>query len=44
MPFSTTVVLPRRIPHGPHPPTTAIAVSPLLLEAAGSEPDAVSFE
>src|SRR5947207_1360418 len=32
-----TSVLPKRIPHGPHKPSSAIQVSPLLLEAAGSE-------
>jgi P-type Mg2+ transporter len=36
-------VLPKRIPHGPHPPT-AVRVSPLLLEAAGVEADAVLQE
>ena len=41
MPISPTTVLPKRIPHGPHKPSTAIQVSPLLLEAAGQEPDAV---
>src|SRR6201998_3886609 len=32
-----TSVLPKRIPHGPHKALSAIQVSPLLLEAAGSE-------
>ena len=41
MPASPAPVLPKRIPHGPHPPTTAAHVSPLLLEAAGAENDAV---
>ena len=41
MPTLPTVVLPRRIPHGPLKPATAIQVSPLLLEAAGSEPEEV---
>ena len=36
-----TPVLPKRIPHEPHKPSTAIQVSPLLLEAAGSEPEEV---
>src|SRR5689334_16427011 len=40
VPAPPTPVLPRRIPHGPHPPT-ALRVSPLLLEAAGVETDAV---
>ena len=35
-----TPVLPKRIPHGPHP-ATAVKVSPLLVEAAGAEADAV---
>ncbi len=34
-------VLPKRIPHGPHKALSAIQVSPLLLEAAGSEPEEV---
>ena len=33
-------MLPKRIPHGPHP-ATAVRVSPLLIEAAGAEIDAV---
>jgi Mg2+-importing ATPase len=37
MPIASTVVLPKRIPHGPLKPSTAMQVSPLLLEAAGSE-------
>ena len=41
MPSVPTSVLPKRIPHGPHKPSTAIRVSPLLLEAAASDPDAV---
>jgi hypothetical protein len=36
-----TSVLPKRIPHGPHKALSAIQVSPLLLEAAGSEPEEV---
>jgi P-type Mg2+ transporter len=36
-----TSVLPKRIPHGPHMASSAIQVSPLLLEAAGSEPEEV---
>jgi Mg2+-importing ATPase len=34
-------VLPKRIPHGPHKALSAIQVSPLLLEAAGSEPEEI---
>ena len=41
MPTLPTPVLPKRIPHGPHKPSSAIQVSPLLLEAAGSEPEEV---
>src|SRR6478736_3902035 len=41
MPALPTSVLPKRIPHGPHKPSSAIQVAPLLLEAAGSEPEAV---
>jgi Mg2+-importing ATPase len=41
MPLSPTAVLPKRILHVSHSPTTAITVSPLLLEAAGSEPNDV---
>src|SRR5260221_14685907 len=41
MPDSPSAVLPKRLPHGPLKPTTAIKVAPLLLEAAGSEPDEV---
>src|SRR4051794_16607738 len=33
----STSVLPKRIPRGPHKPSAAIQVSPLLLEAAASE-------
>src|SRR6476619_4375104 len=40
MPILPASVLPKRIPHGPHKPS-AIQVSPLLLEAAGSEPEEV---
>ncbi len=40
MPALPTAVLPRRIPHGP-PRPSAIQVSPLLLEAAGSTPEEV---
>jgi P-type Mg2+ transporter len=36
-----TAVLPKQIPHGPHPPATASHVSPLVLEASAGEPDAV---
>lgn len=35
MPILPTAVLPKRIPHGPQKPT--VQVSPLLLDAAGSE-------
>jgi len=36
------LILPKEIPHGPHaPPTTAAHISPLLLEAAGHEAEAV---
>ena len=41
MPQSAVAVLPKRIPHGPHKPSTAIHVSPLLLEAAESEVEEV---
>src|SRR5580700_6091442 len=41
MPALPPSVLPKRIPHGPPKPSSAIQVSPLLLEAAGSEPEAV---
>jgi Mg2+-importing ATPase len=41
MPALPTAVLPKRIPHGPHKPSTAMQVSPLLLEAAGSEAEDV---
>jgi Mg2+-importing ATPase len=41
MSSSHTSVLPRRIPRGPHKPSTAIHVAPLLLETAGSEPEKV---
>src|ERR1051325_10996220 len=41
MTTSPTSVLPRRIPHGPPKASSAIQVSPLLLEAAGSEPEEV---
>lgn len=34
-----TSVLPKRIPHGPHKASTAIQVSPLLLEASAAESD-----
>ena len=40
MPALPTPVLPKRIPRGPHPPATAVHVSPLLLEAAGVDGDA----
>ncbi|OAI46692.1 magnesium-translocating P-type ATPase [Planctomycetaceae bacterium SCGC AG-212-F19] len=36
-----TSVLPKRIPHAPPKPSSPIQVAPLLLEAAGSEPDEV---
>lgn len=39
-----TPVLPKRIPHGPHKPSSAIQVSPLLLKAAGNEPEEVLQE
>jgi P-type Mg2+ transporter len=38
MPALPTPVLPKRIPHGPHKPS-AIQVAPLLLDAAGGEPE-----
>lgn len=41
MPTLPTSVLPRRFPHGPHKPSAGIQVSRLLLEAAGSEAEAV---
>jgi Mg2+-importing ATPase len=41
MPDFPTTVLPKRIPHGPHKPPSTIEVSPLLLEAAGSEVEEV---
>lgn len=41
MPALPTSVLPKRIPHGPHKPSAAIQVSPLLLEAAGSQAEAI---
>jgi P-type Mg2+ transporter len=41
MPILPTSVLPKRIPHGPHKPSAAMQVSPLLVEAAGTEPEAV---
>ena len=41
MPTLPTSVLPKRIPHGPHKPSSAIQVSPLLLEAAASDPEEV---
>jgi P-type Mg2+ transporter len=41
MPALPAPVLPKRIPHGPHKASSAMHVSPLLLEAAGSEPEAV---
>lgn len=37
MPIVPTSVLPKRIPHGPHKPSSSSQVSPLLLQAAGSE-------
>ena len=37
-------VLPKRLPHEPAKSATAIRVSPLLLEAAGKEPDEVLLE
>jgi len=36
MPMVPTAVLPKRIPHGPLKPSTAMQVSPLLLESAGT--------
>jgi Mg2+-importing ATPase len=41
VPSLPTPVLPKRIPHGPHPPATAAHVAPLLLETAAAETDAV---
>src|SRR5258708_38918758 len=41
MPRSSTPVLPKRFLPVPHKPSAAIEVAPALLEAAGSEPDAV---
>lgn len=41
MPKLPTPVLPKRIPHGPHKPSSAIQVSPLLLETAAREPEEV---
>lgn len=41
MPALPIPVLPKRLPHGPHPATTSVRVSPLLLEAAGVEADVV---
>ena len=40
VPSLPTPVLPKRIPHGPHPAATAVHVSPLLLEASAAEPEA----
>ncbi|CAN5480248.1 magnesium-translocating P-type ATPase [soil metagenome] len=37
----TYQVLPKEVPHGPHPPNTATRVAPLLLECSASESDAV---
>jgi Mg2+-importing ATPase len=39
MPALPTPVLPKQIPHEPH--TSAIQVSPILLEAGGREPEEV---
>ena len=41
MPIVPTSVLPKRIPHAPLKPSTAMQVSPLLLEAAGNEAEEV---
>jgi P-type Mg2+ transporter len=41
MPHLPGSVLPNRIPHGPHKPSAAIQVSPLLGEAAGCEPETI---
>ena len=41
MPALPTPVLPKTIPHGPHPAATAVHVAPLLLEASAAEVDAV---
>ena len=41
MPALPTPVLPKWVPPGPHKQATAIHVSPLLLEASGSEPEAL---
>ncbi|HTI50214.1 MAG TPA: HAD-IC family P-type ATPase, partial [Planctomycetaceae bacterium] len=41
MPITSTPVLPKRILPVPHKPSLAIQVSPRLLEASGSEPEAV---
>jgi Mg2+-importing ATPase len=40
VPALPTPVLPKQIPHEPHPPATTARVSPLLLVAAGAETDA----
>jgi Mg2+-importing ATPase len=41
VPNLSTVVLPKSIPHGPHPATSAARVSPLLVDASAAEPAAV---
>ncbi len=40
MPSLPTPVLPKRLPHGPHPAVAADHVSPLLVEASAADPDA----
>lgn len=37
----STSVLPELVPRGPHIPSSAIRVSPQLLDAAGCEPEEV---
>ncbi|CAN5205476.1 magnesium-translocating P-type ATPase [soil metagenome] len=41
MPASPRLILPKVIPHGPHPAAAASHVSPLLLEASATEVDGV---
>ena len=41
MPSLPTPVLPKRLPHGPHPAAAATHVSPLVVEASAADPDAV---
>lgn len=40
MPSLPTPVLPKRLPHGPHPAASAAHVSPLLVEVSAADPDA----